>query len=65
MKKDFVIGGLCDVPRYYRTASEAFKTADYANPYSYFKPSPIVAIRRLAWGCVAVVFFLSVWGIYG
>lgn len=65
MKEDFIIRQNFGTARYFRTASEAFKGADYSNPYSYFKPSPIALVKRAAAILVGVfVALLFAWRFY-
>ena len=53
------------VARFYRTATSAFQDAEYANPYSYFKPAPIVMVKRLIAIFVGILItFLIAWGFY-
>ena len=65
MKEDFIIRQNFGTARYFRTVSEAFKGADYGNPYSYFKPAPKVVIRRLVGITVAaMVCAIVAWRFY-
>jgi len=59
MKEEFIIKKNFGTARYFRTASEAFKGADYANPYSCFKPAPKVDIASVIGTVVGLAICLS------
>jgi hypothetical protein len=63
--EDFIVKKNFGIARYHRTAASAFKDSEYANPYSYFKPSPIVMAKRLTAIVVGIlIFFLVAWRFY-
>ena len=68
MKEDFVIRKNFGIARYHRTASEAFKGADYANPYSYFKKDYGGLMARLLGFSLSVIGLtfvgLAIWSFY-
>ena len=68
MTEDFVIRKNFGVARYHRTAASAFKGADYANPYSYYKKDHSRILDRLLGFCIPVIVVaisgLAFWRIY-
>jgi hypothetical protein len=68
MTEDFVVRKNFGVARYYRTSADAFKGADYANPYSYYKKDHSRILDRLLGLCIPffafVIFGLVFWRIY-